>query len=524
MNITRAIGTIGGLTMVSRVLGFARDVLMSSILGATAVADAFLIAFRLPNTFRRFFGEGAFSAGFVPLFSQRFHGEGGLEEAKKFSEEVLAIFLPALILFTAFAQLIMPALVWLIASGYVGDAQKFAMAVDLNRITFFYLLFISLVSLFSGILNSMNRFVAAAFAPALLNLCMMLALVLVPQGGYASAQALAIAVVVGGVAQLALLLWTCRRTGITLKLRKPKMTPGVRQFFKVVIPATFAAGVYQVAILIDTSFVSYLKDGSQLYLNNADRLNQLPLGIIGTALGTAILPSISKFINQNKPEVANRIQNQAMDLAMLLSLPAAIGLAAAAVPVCIALFARGKFTVEDAQVTGQLLAIMAAGLPAYVLVKVLTPGFFAREDTKTPLRIALWVLGANVALNFALIPFFGILGLGVALALTAWINCAMLYITLRRRGHFTILPSVGKRLIRQIIAGAAMGVVILFAVHFLDGAYGGSTMERVFALAALVGPAMIVYFGLGWMIGAVDKDDIMTLFRKKKAASIEDAA
>jgi putative peptidoglycan lipid II flippase len=517
MNITRAIGTIGGLTMVSRVLGFARDILMARILGASAVTDAFLIAFRLPNTFRRFFGEGAFSAGFVPLFSQRFHGEGGLEEAKKFSEEVLAIFLPILILFTAFAQLIMPALVWLIASGDVDDPAKFSLAIELNRITFFYLLFISLVSLFSGIMNSMNRFFAAAFAPVLLNFAMLATLVLVPQGGYKTAVALSIGIVVGGILQLLLLLWTCHKAGITLRLRKPKITPGVRQFFRVVIPATFAAGVYQIAILVDTTFVSYLKDGSQIFLYNADRLNQLPLGIIGTALGTAILPSISKFIDQNKPEVANRIQNQAMDLAMLLSLPAAIGLAAAAVPVCTALYTGGKFTLEDAQTTGQLLAIMAVGLPAYVLVKVLTPGFFAREDTKTPLRIALWVLAANIALNFALIPFFGILGLGIALALTAWINCAMLYITLRKRGHFTILPSVGKRLIRQIIAGTAMGVVILLAVHFLDGAYGGSTVERVLALAALVGPAMIVYFGLGWVIGAVDKDDIKTLFRRKSA-------
>ncbi len=500
--------------MVSRVLGFARDMLLSRILGATAVADAFLIAFRLPNTFRRFFGEGAFSAGFVPLFSQRFHGEGGIDEAKQFSEEVLAVFLPALILFTAFAQLIMPALVWLIASGYMKDATKFAMAVDLNRITFFYLLFISLVSLFSGVLNSMNRFTSAAFAPALLNLCMLASLILVPQGGYESARALSIAVVIGGVVQLALLVWTCRRAGITLKLRKPKMTPGVRQFFKVVIPATFAAGVYQIAILIDTTFVSYLKDGSQILLNNADRLNQLPLGIIGTALGTAILPSISKFIDHGKPEQANRIQNQAMDLAMLLSLPAAIGLAAAAVPVCTALFVGGKFTLQNAHETGVLLAIMACGLPAYVLVKVLTPGFFAREDTKTPLRIAIWVLGANVALNFALIPFLGINGLGIALAATAWLNCAMLYFTLRKRGHFTILPSVGKRLIRQCISAAAMGVVIVIAVNQLDGLYSGSALERAFSLAVLIGPAMIVYFGLGWMIGAVDKDDIMALFRR----------
>jgi putative peptidoglycan lipid II flippase len=515
MNITRAIGTIGGLTMISRILGFARDVLLSSILGATAVADAFLIAFRLPNTFRRFFGEGAFSAGFVPLFSQRFHGPEGMEAAKRFSEEVLAVFLPVLILFTAFAQIIMPLLVWLIASGYAKDTVKFGMAVDLSRITFFYLLFVSLVSLFSGVLNSMHRFVAAAFAPALLNVCMLLALVLVPQGGYESGRALAIAVVAGGVAQLAFLWWTCRTAGITLRLRKPVITPGVRQFFKVVIPATFAAGVYQISILIDTTFASYLVDGSQLILNNADRLNQLPLGIIGTALGTAILPSVSKYIDHGNPAAASRIQNQAVDLGMLLSLPAAIALAASAVPICTALFVRGKFTMENAETTGILLAIIAAGLPAYVLVKVLTPGFFAREDTKTPLRIALWVLAANVIMNFAFVPFLGIYGLGIALAATAWLNCALLYITLHRRGHFSLSADVIRRLIRQLVAGAVMGAVILFTVQQLGGLSGGSTLERIFVLGMLVGPAIIIYFGLGWMIGAVDKNDVMTLFRRK---------
>ena len=234
--------------MVSRVLGFAREMVMARVLGANMFADAFLVAFRLPNTFRRFFGEGAFSAGFVPLFSQRYHGEGGLEEAKKFSEEVLAVFLPALLAFTIIGQLAMPALVWLLASGYAGDAAKFELTNWLSRLTFPYLMLISLVSLYSGVLNSMHKFAAAAFAPALLNIVMLAALLLVPTGGAASAQALSIAVVIGGVIQLALAWWAARSAGISLRLRRPRMTPGVRQFFRVVIPATFAAGVYQVSI------------------------------------------------------------------------------------------------------------------------------------------------------------------------------------------------------------------------------------------------------------------------------------
>lgn len=505
--------------MFSRVLGFAREMVMARVLGANMFADAFLVAFRLPNTFRRFFGEGAFSAGFVPLFSQRYHGEGGLEAARKFSEEVLAIFLPVLLVFTIIGQLAMPALVWLLASGYAGDAAKFELTNWLSRLTFPYLMLISLVSLYSGVLNSMHKFAAAAFAPALLNLVMLAALLIVPTGGAASAQALAIAVVIGGVIQLALVWWAARSAGISLRLRRPRMTPGVRQFFRVVIPATFAAGVYQISILIDTQFVSYLAEGSMSHLNYADRLNQLPLGIIGTALGTAILPSISKFVDQGKPEEAQKIQNQAIELGMLLTLPAAIAFAAAGVPLVTALFRGGEFTPQDAIITGNTLALIALGLPAYVLVKVLTPGFFAREDTKTPLRIAMWVLGANIALNFALVPFFGLYGLALALALTAWLNCAMLYVTLRRRGHFQISAHVASRIFRQLIAAAAMGATLYTVNIFMGPMFNGGTIERLIALTTLVGAGGIIYFGLGWMIGAIDRDDVLILLKRKKPAA-----
>lgn len=517
MKLGKAVGTIGGLTMVSRVLGFGREIVMARVLGANMYADAFLVAFRLPNTFRRFFGEGAFSAGFVPLFSQRYHGEGGLEEAKKFSEEVLAVFLPVLFAFTLIGQLAMPALVWVLASGYAGDPDKFALTTDLSRIMFPYLMLISLVSLFSGVLNSMHRFAAAAFAPALLNVAMLAALLMFREGGSVTATALAWAVVAGGVVQLGLTWWAARQAGISLKLRRPRMTPGVRQFFRVVIPATFAAGVYQLSILIDTQFVSYLPEGSMAHLNYADRLNQLPLGIIGTALGTAILPTISKFVDQGNPDAANKVQNQALDLAMLLTLPAAIAFAVAGVPLVTALFQGGEFTAQDAIVTGNTLAIIALGLPAYVLVKVLTPGFFAREDTKTPLKIAMVVLVANVLLNFALVPFFGLYGLALALMLTSWLNCAMLYATLRRRGHFHVERAVGARVVRQLIAAAAMGATILLLDRGIGHWLGGSTLQRLVGLAALIGSSGIVYFGVGWLIGAVDKDDIRMLLRRKKA-------
>src|SRR5207342_841737 len=305
MNLVKTTGTIGGLTLVSRIAGFAREMLMSRIMGASAAADGFFVAFRLPNTFRRLFGEGAFSAGFVPLYAQRLQGENGEAQAKHFSQEVLAVFVPTLIIFTLIFEIIMGPFVFLI-SGYHGE--KLALAAFLTRITFPYLLLISLVSLFSGILNSIARFTAAAFAPALLNLAMLSALIFVREGGAVTATAVAAAVSIGGVLQLALLLAACKRAGIVLRIRRPRMTPGVRQFVRVVIPATLGAGVYQVSVFIDTFFLTRIGTGAVSWFNYADRLNQLPLGVIGAAIGTAILPQVSRHVDIGENDKAARIQ------------------------------------------------------------------------------------------------------------------------------------------------------------------------------------------------------------------------
>jgi putative peptidoglycan lipid II flippase len=509
-------GTIGGLTMVSRVFGFAREMMMSRIMGASGAADAFLVAFRLPNTFRRLFGEGAFSAGFVPLFSQRFHGPGGMEEARKFSEEVLAVFLPTLFAFTLLFELIMPLFVSAIASGYVGE--KYDLTVFLTRITFPYLLLISLVSFFSGILNSLTKFAAAAFAPALLNIAMLIALIAVPSGGVRTATALAIGVTIGGLLQLILVWNSARKAGVSLRLRKPEVTPGVKQFFVVVIPATLGAGVYQISQLIDTFFATRLPEGSMSFLNYSDRLNQLPLSVIGTALGTAILPQISRFIARDEPEQAARVQSQAVELSMLLCIPAAVALAVVAVPLVTAMFEGGRFTLEHARITGNVLAIIVAGLPAYVLVKVITPGFYARNDTATPVKTAVVVLVANIVLNFALIPPFGIYGLAFAIAACSWLNAVMLYVILRRRGHFRIPATIWWRIVRQLLAGAVMGAALWATRTVLSDWFGGSVGHRLVGVGLLVGVGGLVYFVVAWTIGAMDRDDILILLRRKKAA------
>jgi putative peptidoglycan lipid II flippase len=513
MNLLKATGTIGGLTMVSRIAGFGREMLMSRVMGASWQADAFFVAFRLPNTFRRLFGEGAFSAGFVPLYSQRLQGEDGEAKAKRFSEEVLAVFVPTLIVFTLVFEIIMPLFVAAI-SGYSGD--KLGLATFLTRITFPYLLLISLVSLFSGILNSLARFTAAAFAPALLNLAMLTALIFVPVGGTITATALSIAVTLGGVLQLGLLLYACKRAGVVLTLKRPKMTPGVRQFIRVVVPATLGAGVYQISAFIDTFFLARLGTGSLSYFNYADRLNQLPLGVIGAALGTAILPQVSKHVGANEPDKAAKVQGQAAELAMLLCLPAALALAVSALPLVSALFQGGRFTAEDARLTALTLSIVVLGLPAYVLVKVLTPGFYARQDTATPVKIAALVLVATVLLNYILIPPFGIAGLASAIAITSWLNCLLLYVILHRRGHFRIEGWLASRVFRQLLAGACM-VAALYGIRTLLGSwFEGSVGHRLVGVTALVGGGMAVYFPAVWVFGGTDRDELKSLFRRRR--------
>src|SRR5688500_8485266 len=397
MNLLKAVGTIGGLTMVSRLLGFARDMIGSRVLGASHANDAFNFAFFLPNVFRRLFGEGAFASGFVPLFSRRL-ASGGDEDAQQFSNEILAVFMPTLLVLTLLFEILMPGFLWLMVSDYAETPGKFELAVELTRWTFPYLIFISLVALLSGVLNSLTRFAVAAFVPALLNLSLIVALLVAPEGDVSTVRAMAIAVLAGGILQFATCWIAVRKAGVHLHFGRPRLTPAVRELVVLILPATAAAGVYQISQFFYAYFSSRLGEGALTNLNYADRLNQLPLSIIGTALGTAILPSISRAIEREEGEVASNIQARAFDLAMLLTLPATLALSVTAYPVIAALFPGGRYTVENAVVTGDILAILVTGLPAYVLVKVLTPGFYARKDVRTPVLIALAVLaGGNPA-------------------------------------------------------------------------------------------------------------------------------
>lgn len=518
MNLVKAMGTIGGLTMVSRVLGLVREMVFTRVMGASMAGDAFQLSFLIPNLFRRLFGEGAFSAGFVPLFSQRLNSEGGIVDAEQFAQEVLAVFMPALIVVTAIFMIAMPAYIGLIASGWRDEPEKFALAIELTRITFPYLIFISLVSLFSGVLNSLTRFVAAAFAPALLNLALVAALLMVPQGGPDTARAMAIGVIAGGVLQLALCWGSVRRAGLRMRLRPPKMTPRVKELLILILPATMGAGIYYISQFFYAFFATSLPEGSLVLLGAADRLNQLPLAIIGSALGTAILPAISRAVDRGENEAAARTQAQATDLAMLLTLPATIALAVAAGPIVGTIYEGGKFTGDDSATAAMVLSIIVAGLPAYVLIKVLTPGFYSRKDMKTPLYIAIAMLILGIALNFALVPVIGIAALAFTTAATSWLNALILYVILHYRGHFRLEGWLWGRLARQLLAGALMGASLWGIRLVLGDWFTGSTIERIIALGTLVSVGGAVYFAVAWAIGAVDRDEILLLLRRKKVS------
>jgi putative peptidoglycan lipid II flippase len=516
MSLVKSVGVIGGLTLVSRVFGFARDMLLSRLLGAGAGADAFFVAFKLPNIFRRLFAEGAFSAAYVPMFSKELHGPGGRKAAERFSANVLSVFLPVLLLFTALFEIFMPGVVWLMASAYKEVPGKFELTVELTRIAFPYLLLISLVSLLSGVLNSMSKFAAAAAAPILLNICLIAGVLFFGSttGDNAeTARALAVSVTVAGIVQFLWLLWAVRRAGLTLRLRWPRLDPKVKELGRIIVPATFGAGIYQLSQLIDTFFATRLEEGAMSFLNYADRLNQLPLGVVGIALGTAILPALSRLIARADADGAQKLQGTAVELSMLLTLPAAVALGVAAHPIVEAIFLGGRFTAEHVAVTSGVLVALVAGLPAYVLIKVLTPGFFARGDTKTPVKTAAAALTFNVAVILLVIDRFGIVGLAAATAVSSWFNCALLYTILHRRGHFTLTGAVILRVGKQFVAALVMAAGLWGVTNTLGDAFTGGALARAGALATVVLTGAGLYFGTLWAIGGFHHEHLAKLKR-----------
>lgn len=521
MSLVRNVGTIGGLTAISRIFGFARDMLLARVLGAGGVADAWQLAFQLPNIFRRLFAEGAFAQAFVPLFNRRMKDDENISDARAFAEEVLAFLIPILIVFSAVALIAMPWIMGLFASDALeGDETRFELAYTMARIAFPYLAFMSLATLMAAILNSLSRFAAAAAAPIMLNLCLIAALVIGANlGGGEDARRqtgmmLAIAVSASGLFQLLWLFFWARRAGFRLNLRLPRITYGVKELGILILPAIFGAGVYQISRFIDLFFIATLPDKSITFLAMADRLNQLPLGIIGIALGTAILPALSRFIAREDAQGAFRLQSNAVELALLLTLPAAVALFVAGSAFTRAFYTGGAYSLQDSLDTGAVVSALVIGLPAYVLVKVLVPNFFARKDTRTPVYTAAASLLLNVGLNFYLVPRFGVRGLAYAGSIAAWSNCAMLYAILAAKGHYHLTPLVLGRIFRIALAASLMGAILWYALPYGTQFYAGSALERIGAILALVALGMAVFFAAAVALRVVDRKTIDQLRRR----------
>lgn len=514
--------TVGGWTMASRILGFVRDILLAVMLGTGPVAEAFLIAFSLPNMFRRFFAEGAFNMAFVPMFSKKVARP---EEAHAFAQEAFSGLTFVLILFSAAAILVMPILVLAMASGFAGDL-RFDLAVDFGRICFVYILFISLAALLSGVLNALGHFAAAAAAPVLLNIILITSLLLaelLSRGeppeltGVLHGRFLVWGVVLAGIAQFALLWQSAARLGYPLGLTRPRLTPEMRKLVRIAVPAALAGGVVQVNLLVGRQVASFF-DGAVAWLAYADRLYQLPLGVVGIAVGVVLLPDLSRRLAADDAEGSRAALSRAGEFALALTIPAAVALMIIPGPLISVLFERGAFDAEDSAATALAVAIYGAGLPAFVLQKVLQPIYFAREDTRTPFRFAMVAMIINALCAIGLAPLIGYIAAAWGTTLAGWGMLGLLWWGTRGMGDATRFDDrFRSRLPRQILASLLMGAVLCGSATVLDPWLHTPTI-RYLALAGLIGIGLISFAGAAQLTGALTLAELKSAVRGRRAS------
>lgn len=527
MSLVRNTATIGGLTLISRILGFVRDQLMAHAIGAGFASDAFYVAFRLPNLFRALFAEGAFSAVFVPMFSRIVGKEGGdTGPAKAFAEEVLAVMAPFLLAFTALMLVLAGPIVWAMTGGFQGgSAEKLRLTTEFTRITFPYLMLISLASLFGGVLNSLGRFWVNAATPIVLNLTLIAGLTLFrSHTDIGTARGQAIAVTIAGALQLAWVVWAAVKTGDGLALRAPRLSPRVRELLRQVGPAALGAGATQINLVISSTLAArFLAQGSVSILYYADRLNQLPLGLIGIGVGTAILPTLARALGSGDEAGAARTQNRALELALLLSLPAAVALVVSAHPLIAGLLQHGAFTSADSARTAGVLTAFSLGLPAYVLIKILTPGFYARGDTRTPVRIAMLSVAINLVGNLASVWSLGVVGIALSSAFAGWINALLLYRVLHRRGLLSLDARLKRSATRLTAASLAMIAALLPLNRLLGPWMTGTLPLRAAGLTLLVGLGFAAYVAVALALGAFRLGDLRAQFAGRRPAPLKPA-
>ncbi|MEP2784646.1 MAG: murein biosynthesis integral membrane protein MurJ [Pseudoruegeria sp.] len=490
--------TVGVWTLLSRVLGFARDVLIAGYLGSGPIAEAFLVAFSLPNMFRRFFAEGAFNMAFVPMFSKKLEGE---EDAAGFAREAFTGLASVVILFTLIAQICMPWLVLAMASGFLAD-ERYDLAVHFGRIAFPYILFISLAALLSGVLNATGRFVAAAAAPVLLNILFITTMGIAAWLGWPIGDTLAWTVPIAGIAQLALVWWAAGKAGFPIRLQRPRLSPDMIKLAKIAGPAALAGGVVQVNLLIGRQVASFF-DGAIAWLNYADRLYQLPLGVVGIAIGVVLLPDLSRRLRSGDKDGGQAALSRAAEISMALTLPCAAALIVIPFELVSVMFQRGSFSMSDSEATATALAIYGIGLPAFVLQKVLQPLYFAREDTKTPFRFALITMVINIVLAVGLAFTLGYLAAAIATTVASWAMVFLLWRGARSMGPEAQFDTrFYNRIWRIALTSTIMALWLVLCAFWLQDMLLADG-QRYAALALLISTGIVVYFAVGHVLGAV---------------------
>jgi len=485
----------GSMTLVSRISGLVRDVVLASFIGASATvaADAFYVAFRIPNFFRRIFGEGAFSQAFVPVLSE-YRSREELAAIRVFIAHMSATLGLILVAVVVVGMLLAPGVVTVLAPGFLDEAEKFASTVTMLRITFPYLLFISLVAMAGGIMNAWHRFAVPAFTPVLLNLCMIAAALGLAPLMDGSAVALAWGVFAAGIAQLLFQLPALKRLGLLVAPRPGWRDPGVRRVFRLMIPAIVGSSVAQINLLINTLLASFLVTGSVSWLYYSDRLMEFPLGIFGIALATVILPALSDTHHRRSAAEFSSLLDWALRWVMLIGLPAAVALVLLAVPLVATLFQYGAFTAHDVDMAARSLVAFAIGLPGLILVKVLAPGFFARQDTRTPAKVAVLAVSVNIVMSLLLFMPLAHVGLALAVTIAAYVNCATLFWLLRRDGVYVAEAGWPKYLLQIGAATLGMGGVLWYGSGDLAQWTASGLAQRLLHLGALVAAGLVSYF------------------------------
>jgi putative peptidoglycan lipid II flippase len=512
------------LTLVSRFLGLARDLVITAKLGAsqTIAADAYYTALTFPNLFRRIFAEGAFAAAFVPSYSRKLEGDGA-EAADRFAQDALATVAAATIALTVVVQLAMPWLMYVYSPGYVSDPAKFKLAIVLTQITMPYLPCMVIAALFSGILTARGRFIIYGAYPTLLN-AVMLAVVLPQHEPVQAARWASVGVIIAGVLQAALCWWGARRTGARLRLVKPKLTPEIKALIRLAVPAAFANSAVQINLFVSAILASQVA-GMRAWLNVAERFYQLPLSLVGTAIGVALLPRLSQAFQRDDHADAQAAMDQGLVFSLALCLPAAAALVAMPGYLVDGLFARGAFTHHDAMASAKILFHYGWGLPAFVLVKILQPAFFARQDTKTPMRYSLISVGLNIAFGVTLFYTVGFQGLAIATSLATWITVAQMAVRLARHDAYRPSAKAWFKMTRVAAASLALGALLATASHFRPALeaplahvrFGGLHAKEISVLLlAAAGGAL--YPALLFAFGGVTPAEVKAAFGRGKGA------